>query len=124
MKDANILKLLEANAYRVYQTALSGALGSGQDSLWKKISNPEVGDLVLETTTLWSANSDGKRLGRLMSIAREEYPISEDDRKQYLDRGESTPHEKVYYLELLDGREMRWTNASFIKVFETPWDPR
>jgi hypothetical protein len=102
-------RLIEALAYNLYRATIVGDPAPFVRELGTRMANPQPGDLVLETTTLRRPNSYGARLGRLLRIVDEPFPDWPDD------EGDA-PLERVWYITLPDGREYRWTNASFIAV--------
>lgn len=66
--------------------------------LFEKMRQPDVGDLVIETSTIYHKDADKHRIGILL---RTEY------RKH---RG------KLWTLKLQNGKKYTWENASFITV--------
>lgn len=76
--------------------------------------------MVMETSTIYMRERDECRFGRLLRKERE--PIC--TRAKWIEGGgsddESIPTELVWYIELPDGTEYRWVNASFIRVLEEP----
>ena len=112
----DVYKLLACSAHRAYTNVLSCSNSPKQEEYFKRYSEPVVGDMVLETSSLTRVDSHFESIGRLKSITWEELPFEdwpEDEEK---------PTEKVYNIELLDGSQYRWTNASFIKIPEEFFD--
>lgn len=101
-----------------YLATLHGCDVPNRKKLYDALSNPKVGDMVLEISTIYSEKHVGTRLGRLNKIAKEDFPYSEKDRQYFLEHDGRVPQETAYYIELPDGTEFRWTNANFIKVLE------
>src|SRR2546430_2277388 len=98
MKKPNIIRLLEINAYEVYSATLVGNATPHTQALHKWITNPRVGDLVLETSTL--------------------YHEEITDRLGYLRAVDLIDGEMFYTIETLNGDTKRWQNARFIRVVE------
>lgn len=71
--------------------------------MWKRMENPQIGDIVLETGTVWKADWPERALGRL--VAKEKDPAGGHywfvDPLYYHPRGESTT---------------RWENCSFMAL--------
>jgi len=111
-------QLLVVNAYQLYSCALSAPSPNGRNLL-SVLSNPQVGDLVMEISTIYSPERDNIRVGRLLRV--EAKPLYTD--QEWQEQGEVTepiPTEKAYVIEsLLDEQEITWTNANFIKVVES-----
>lgn len=101
--------------------ALYNAVPAGSpDGLkhWEWFQKVSPGDLVMEQSTLWHNHTDATRFGYLISVGQEP-AYSEEMWEEIKDQwnGEPCPTERVYRIRLLkDGSEMRWTNASFMRV--------
>jgi hypothetical protein len=123
-------------------TAYSNCLASDQHSpvirdFFKRATNPQPGDLVLETSTFftWSRNKDAIPGASLGYLLREDWEpvITEQQLRNMHAEGdyydspseahEDIPRERVYYIEPLDGSvpEYRWRNASFIAIPTDNW---
>ena len=112
----DVYKLLACSAYRAYTNVLSGNNSQKQNEYYERYSKPIVGDMVLENSSFGRVESYFESIGRLKAISLEERQI--DDWPE----DEEKPTERVYCIELLDGSEYRWTNASFIKIPEEFFD--
>lgn len=115
-----LIRLIEINAYGVY-TGMLGNFSAFAKSLYERIKAPQIGDLVLEISTLRHASHDGNRLGQLLRDVRE--PVfTQVQIDEFAANGEDTtdPYfsqtERIVYIQTLDGREFRWHNADFIAV--------
>jgi hypothetical protein len=128
------LRLLAINVYTQWGNLLMGSAPPRIQAAYERMKNPQVGDVVLETSTMWqnARNADGEgqfpNIGTLLRVAQEPIMSAEDFAKMHADgdyweRADETlddiPKERVYYIAPLDGSvpEYRWTNASFIRVF-------
>jgi hypothetical protein len=110
-------KLIETLAYNLYGATLVGNPAPIVKELGDRMIAYQVGDLVLECSTIYMDDRYGARLGKLARVAIE--PMFTPERwYQEMEAGpeEKIPEEKVWYLALPDGREFRWTNARFIAV--------
>ncbi len=121
-----IIRLLELSAYKIWDAVLTGNQCPKIREIFDDMQNPRPGDLVIESSTIYGAKMSGKKgklksrgicgIGYLVKIVRE--PIWTLD--QWTESGEDEdvpiPTEKVIYIQLFDGREMRWTNANILKV--------
>jgi hypothetical protein len=121
---SRMLRLIAINAYAAYSNSIMAAHAPRGREIFDRVRQPIVGDLVVETSTIWkwARNEDEAPmpdgcpfLGILMKIAYEPYPRVEGDLEP-----EPDAREIVHYIKPLDGHrdEVRWTNASFIKVFQ------
>jgi hypothetical protein len=109
----NLLKLVAAAAYAAYSNTLCGNPSPNQEAYYKRMSNPEVGDLVLEISRLRGPKVIDS-IGRLISITNEPFPDWEDD--------EPVPKRDVWTIKTLDDREFRWENCNFIVIPEDPYN--
>lgn len=110
-------------AYNASGTVIMGNPTMRVEDLYRRFNDIQIGDLVVETST---ALMDGRRgekyyrpaldaLGYLVKITWE--PVVWGDPDFVWDEaveGKPEPTEKCVYIKTLDGREFRWTNASFI----------
>lgn len=115
---AYLLRLVAINAYAAYMNTLVGNPAPAVEKQGKRTQDPQVGDVVLETSTVWRVSrhvedtpGEFHGLGVLLRRVREPCPRAEDEE----DDGAT---EEVFYIRPLDGSvpECRWTNASFIRV--------
>lgn len=96
----HLFKLLASNAYVAYRASLSAAI-NGESRMFDWFKQVEVGQLVMEVSTIGMDTNDSTRIGYLKKV---------ENRKR---KG------ITYTIELLDGgRKFEWTNASFIRVPE------
>lgn len=114
------VELLKMNAYNLWGSTLCVGPPKLQQ-LFDELHKPNVGDLVMETTTFRMKSRDPREgIGRLVKIAREPFYTRESAKESGYEEGEEIPEETVYYIKLCfdDNREYRWSNANFIKVKE------
>jgi len=109
----DILEIVAASSYVAWTNVLCGTQNKAQDKYFERMSSPEVGDLVLETTTHGRVKAID-RIGRLLSVTTEPYPDWEDD--------EPAPTRDIWTIETFDGRDFKWENCSFIVIPETPYN--
>jgi hypothetical protein len=111
------LELLTHATYWAYSLSL-GTLDGARKDYFTRMSNPEVGDLVMEITNFGAKPID--RIGRLISADQEPPPYLDEatyDEEEW--EGPWPPYlEKVWRIKTLDGREFYWTNARFIVIPE------
>lgn len=128
-RTAYLLRLVAINAYVAYSNTLVGNAAPAIHAQFLRTKDPQVGDVVLETSTVWQKSrhveetpTQFPQLGVLLRVAQEPYPYEPGD---YED-GEPIPTEKVWYIRPLDGSvpEYRWTNAIFIRVMVSLDDAR
>lgn len=115
MTTEELAILLETTADNLWSASFR------EQYLFQIMSNPKVGDFVVEKSTTHMPKFNGTRFGKLVEIAQEEIQLSDEGRKDYLDNNEPIPKETVYYIELFDGRRFRWHNASFVVLPNFSW---
>lgn len=109
-------RLVEITAYNLHGACLVGNPAPKVAAMYERMKSPQVGDLVLEISTIWDPERVGTRLGRLLRHVRE--PVYTPEEWGANGGGDDPiPTESIWYIELADGREYRWHNASFIAVF-------
>jgi hypothetical protein len=137
-QDYDQLRLLAINAYTVYLMSISASARDAAPKwrgMFDRLRNPVVGDIVLETSTIWqwarhaveAGRAQYPHIGVLLRVADE--PVVSSDAlvemhragDYFIRQGETVdeiPKERVFYIEPLDGSvpEYRWTNANFIAV--------
>jgi hypothetical protein len=91
-------ELIASSAYVAWANTLWGHLNPLQAHYQYRMIRPNLGDLVLEISTVKVPAMD--RIGRLLWI---------------------TPDDERWTIQTLDGREVRWENSRFIVVPEVPW---
>lgn len=130
--DVELRRLVAVNGYAAYLNTVVGKPAPRVQVEFERSSNPEPGDLVLETTSSWLwANHEsvdpGAALGILLRSGREPIMNRHDfdqmhaDGEYWNEPGEAyedIPTEQIYYIRPLDGSvdEVRWHNASFIRI--------
>lgn len=103
-KKRLIYDLLLKSAEAAYQSCLVGGGAKVTTNRFEFFFNPEIGDLVLETTTLGMPRRDNKyNLGKLLRI----------------ERGKTQYDDKWIIETLYDGKEYAWNNARFVRVVGT-----
>ncbi len=118
MSDKKVISILIANAYAAYSSSLQGTQASLKRFNWFKAIKP--GDLVMETSTMFMRGRDEIRIGFLISDEREPMFSDAEWEEMKADYKEVRPTEQVFRIKrLIDGKESRWTNASFIRVLES-----
>jgi hypothetical protein len=109
--------LVQSLAYNLYLSTLVGNPAPRTREIGDRMRAPQVGDLVLEISTIYYADRVAERIGRLVRTEREPmYTAKEWYEDNEADADEPIPDERVWYIALPDGREYRWTNAAFIAV--------
>ena len=112
------VRLLKGCAYELYSASLCAGPQHIRD-LFEELRNPQVGDIVMETTTHRMPKRDPlEGIGRLVSVTREPIYTPEGWKEAGAEEGEPIPTERVWTIALIfdDGRLFRWRNADFIKV--------
>lgn len=128
MKTEELEKLARDTAlsiYNSYRNVLVGTAPQCVHDLYARFRDVRPGDLVLETTAfLMPGRSALDGLGYLLRETWEPVVFSDPD-FVWDEKAEGKPHptERCYYIRTLDGREFRWTNASFISA-PTDWPMR
>ncbi len=129
MTEDEALYLLATNALNLLSVLLRSNYTNEFSRTWHdEIYYPKVGDLVLENTSCfrwreeWKTNKDLAHLkfsmGRITAIQKElMYPEEQREEMGY-GKDEKMPEEKVFYIDALNGQNVRWTNCHFIKVME------
>ncbi len=104
-------------------TAIIGAQHKNARDLYERMKDIRIGDIVVEITTILMSVA-GKHhrpaldaVGHLVKITQEKIVFSDPD-FVWNEEEEGKPHptETCTYIRTLDGREFKWTNASFISV--------
>lgn len=98
-----LIWLLAHSMLAIRTACLVGNQAPVVKELWSRMEHPQIGDIVLETGTVWQPNWPERQLGRL--VAKEKDPIGGHywfvDPLYYTPRGESTT---------------RWENCSFMAL--------
>jgi len=122
-----LVRLLELSAYKIWEAVLVGNPCKKVEEIYLDMQNPQPGDLVIERTTLSRAKIRGAKdeieprgiqgIGYLLKITEEPTWTPEAWAKECGDEcKDPIPTEKVIYIQLFDGREIRWTNADVLKI--------
>jgi len=115
------LQALATTMRRAIYNAYRATIGCNTDVMrayQARASQPRVGDLVIEATTIYGVRHEGGTdldgIGTLEEIACE--PIGLGDPDFTWDEAEDGPRptEEAFYLRTLDGRRFRWINAQII----------
>jgi len=115
-------RLVFVNAYHAYVNMLVSPKPPALRMRYEQMSNPQIGDLVMEISTIYMPDRDEDRMGRLLRI--EEWPFeTEEEWAALIERGEVSrddrrPSRAVWVLGRSDGSTYTWDNARFIKVWE------
>ena len=120
-----LIRLLELVIDKLHQATFSGGGSPWARDLGHEMSTLKPGDLVVEISTVhlgkmrgddrqWE-DRDVRGIGYLLRIAQEPVCTSEEWNEGN-EEPEPVPTLTATYLRLLDGREMRWTNAAFVRV--------
>ena len=126
MNLADMAHLIAHSGYLAYRNTLIGGAPPILQETYRRMTNPKVGDLVLEITTYRREPWDPGGLGYLDRVTVEP-AMSEED----WDAGEEgapwseCPTMVVHYLRpfvpTIDGKhEVRWHNAEFIALPTSP----
>lgn len=109
---ASTLRRTIYNAWRA-SLAVYGNQTPASEAYHERASNPRIGDMVIESSTIHYARNDLKGVGILVDIADE--PVDYGD-FVWDEEAEGRPHptERVFYLRALDGSLQRWVNAGII----------
>lgn len=111
----DLTRLLYVNAYQTYLNTLHGGCSAAMTEwIGYVLRTPRPGHLVMEISTIYMPERDAHRFGRLLSRSREPMPRGPD----LIPEDGAT--EEIWRIELPDGTEYRWWNASFIRVLEEP----
>lgn len=104
---AGFIRAIVGNAW---DAVLCGSPNPVQEALHARMLNYKRGDLVVELSTLYMQDRDLDAVGRLVLVANEpiDYPEWEEEEDG------PRPMERVFYIDTLDGRRFRWTNARFL----------
>jgi len=121
-----LLHMLAMSAYNGYNAALCGSPTPSQRSLIDFMSTePEMGDLVMEASTVWYRERDSVRIGRLIGCVEEYVPNddgeqpAEDEVSDYQAHyAEPYPKERFWYIATPTGCMFRWNNARFLRLPE------
>lgn len=120
------IRMLARVGYELYSSHIVGVSCGSLDRRIRRMQNPQVGDIVVETSTSGFWRLPGRQapfeyiqaenaVGVLEKVTREFYDKDEDWDEER--EGMPRPTQKVWYLKLLDdGRIFRWTNADCVTI--------
>lgn len=112
------IDLLTVSAYMTYKLSLCATATTTGRDFFNEIKNPEIGDLVMEISTL--GRRDNKTaIGKLVKIEQAAI-CSKKEWKESRESG-AIPTEKRFTIETLYAsgpKRVHWTNCTFIKVFD------
>ncbi len=113
--EQQLLQIAAVSASAVYSACIVGNPAPKVQSMLAALEELRPGDWVLEISAgRWRDPENA--LGRLLRLTWEPVRPAEPE------LGETeAPLERIFYIETLDGREFRWHNAHFIRVFAT-WE--
>jgi hypothetical protein len=120
--DNKLLSLLISSAYAAYSSSLIGTNLEGVNKRFRFFQDIKPGNLVMEISSMFVRSPDAIRIGYLDRIVREPYPVppsmtEEEYKAEY--EPDLPPTETVHYIKsVLDDKEIRWTNAQFIRVVD------
>lgn len=114
--QTEIIRLLCLSGYISSGLALYGHAVPYNHAYWKRCDNPQVGDLVIEQSSLMYLFKEGTerdpmdQIGTLVKIEKRPH-ITED--------GVEVMYGPYYIIEKFDGSTIEWSNANFIAVPRT-----
>lgn len=108
------LELLAISVYVAWHNTLCGNQSQDQNEYYKRLGNPQIGDLVLEITTMHRVAAMD-RIGYLEAIEFRDAPGWDDE--------SPAPKEKYWRIRKLDGELFEWSNSRFIVIPENEWSP-
>lgn len=124
---ASIARLIGTSVYNAHGAVLVGNPARVTEALYERMKDVRIGDWVVEQTTILMPNRSAlDAVGRLIKITQEKVDFGDPNFVwDGAEEGRPHPTETCTYIRTLDGREFRWTNASFISVpTEHPIRPR
>ncbi len=114
--QTEIIRLLCLAGYVANGLALYGHAVPCNHAYWKRSSDPRVGDLVIEESSLMYLFKEGgardpvNQIGTLVKI---------ENRPHLLEDGTELIYGPYYVIEKFDGTTIDWSNASFIAIPRT-----
>lgn len=111
--------LMRRSIYNAYCATLIGTPVLVTKRYSERARSPQVGDLVIESSTVFGMRHDNASdldgIGILEEIAREKVVWGDPDFVWDEDiEGQPHPTERIYYIRTFDGRRFRWENATMI----------
>jgi PAS domain-containing protein len=115
---SEIAAAMRIAAYNAYACTLIGTPPGIVVKAGDRIKNPQRGDWVIETSSIWRGQPHIDGIGILDAVEMEPVDFNDPD-FVWDEASEGRPHptERVYYLRTMDGRRFRWTNASIVAVY-------
>ena len=127
--DEQAINALYCTALSLWSAVLTGNPTSKQKSIYNYMKTPKIGEFVIESTSSFLAikawntgkheaaiNHMKSSMGILEEIANEEWDMTSEERKEYLDNDQEIPVETIYYIRNLYDIRFRWKNASFLNI--------
>jgi hypothetical protein len=110
-----LAKTLRRSIYNAYSATLIGGAPKVTARYSDRAMNPIIGDLVVESSTIYQPRRDLDCVGFLEEIAWEKV-IFGDPEFVWDEEVERRPHptERIFYIRTLDGRRYRWSNANMV----------
>lgn len=109
MDEERAARLIAVNGYAAYRNLLVANRPPFAERMYRRITHPVVGDLVLETSARMRQDWPASALGYLRKVAYE--PVPDCD---------GCGPEDVWYVEpLIGGETVRWRNATFIAIADS-----
>lgn len=106
-------RALRGVTHNLWLAVLCGNPNGQQLAIYKRMQNPQVGDLVSGmTTTFLGPNSGLRGVGYLEEMTIEPFPMEEPWDEEL--EGKPAPTEQVWYIRTFEGERLRWTNEQFL----------
>lgn len=120
MELEQIARAIVLSNYHAYVNTLVGTAPQCVHDLTNRYRDIRPGDFVIEITTALMfdrGRSSLDAVGQLLRITQEPADFG-DPEFIWNEEEEGCPHptERCTYIRTFDGREFRWTNASFISI--------
>ena len=128
----SIYRLLAVAGYQAYNNSLVGSPAPAVAAYGCRVRNPQIGDLVVETSTIWMDDWNPAALGWLLDDLYE--PVETEEEHEAMLAGgdywkvegesyDAVPSERIYYIDPLDPdapSPFRWHDADFISLPQEP----
>lgn len=105
-KIEQLLEIIENYTYTAYLKALRDL--PNQKPYFDKMTNPEIGNIVLEISAIGKTKKIIDRIGHLISVKDIPYPD--------WDGKEPAQKREIWKIKTFDEREEIWVNPSFIAI--------
>lgn len=106
-----VARTLRTATYRAWMLSLTNNRMAVRS--YEEMKAPEVGQMVVELTTIWARAFDLKGVGELVLVAQERIDLGGEPWDEVF-QGTPCPTEPVYYVKNLDGTVTRWTNCQLL----------